>query len=61
VPFRRLEDRIVELCNQLIATDEDSSEFNQISTELRAAIAEHIERARTKLSDFPPAFDRRGR
>jgi hypothetical protein len=45
----------------LIATTEDSPEFFEISKKLRDAIAEHIERARTKLFDFPPALERRGR
>lgn len=58
---RRLEDRIRELCERLIACEADGPEFQKLATELRASLAEHIERLRAKLTDYPNNNERRVR
>jgi hypothetical protein len=45
MPFRRLEDRIHELCRKLL-TAQDSPELDAIFSELRSALHEHAERLR---------------
>ena len=45
VPYRRLEDRIRDLCSKAIASDD--SEFASVMSELRSAMREHIEKIRT--------------
>ena len=55
---RRLEDRIRRLCARLIRTD-DGNEFHTVATELRASLAEHIDRLRSKLLEYPLGIERR--
>jgi NAD(P)H-hydrate repair Nnr-like enzyme with NAD(P)H-hydrate dehydratase domain len=61
-PFRRLEDRIGELCTKAVATTHDS-EFSSILEELREALRSHTERVRklaeAKLSAGLPVEERR--
>jgi len=45
VPYRRLEDRIRELCSKAVSSDD--SEFPSVMSELRSAMREHIEKIRT--------------
>jgi hypothetical protein len=45
VPYRRLEDRIRELCAKAVTSDD--SEFPSVMSELRSAIREQIEKIRT--------------
>jgi hypothetical protein len=45
VPDRRLEDRIRELCNKAVTSDD--REFARVMTELRSAMREQIQRIRT--------------
>src|SRR5262244_504502 len=52
---RRLEDRIRELCRQLIEADQGSEEFQHISAELRESLTEHISRMRVNLRKYPIA------
>jgi hypothetical protein len=58
---RRREDRIRELCEKLITCKSDGPEFQEIALELRASLAEHIERMRAKLTDYPVDNERRSR
>ena len=55
--FRRLEDRIRELCNWALES-QDPAELNQIARLLRAAHREHIERLRISAVN-PPVAERR--
>ena len=43
--YRRLEDRIRELCSKAVASDD--SEFASVMSELRSAMREHIDKIRT--------------
>jgi hypothetical protein len=45
VPYRRLEDRIRELCAKAVTSD--ASEFPSVMSELRCARREQIEKIRT--------------
>ena len=45
MPYRRLEDRIRELCSKAVSSDD--SEFPSVMSELRFAMREHIEQIRT--------------
>jgi hypothetical protein len=45
VPYRRLEDRIRELCAKTVTSDD--TEFRSVMSELRSAIHEHVEKIRT--------------
>ena len=56
-PLNRLEDRIRVLSEQLVKAQ--GEEFQRIAVELRAAINEHVERIRGRLSQYPLADDRR--
>ena len=44
MPFRRLDDRIRELCRHVVEANDD--EFTNVLSELRCAMHEHIERLR---------------
>lgn len=55
---RRLEDKIQELCDQLVATD-DARESVQLSSKLREALKEHLQRLRSQILVYPPGKDRR--
>ena len=44
MPFRRLEDRIRDLCLQ--AVDSETEEFKLVLEQLKAALHEHTERLR---------------
>jgi len=56
---RRLEDRIRQLCEALIATDDDAEEFPFLAVELKSSLKEHIERIRSQVVAYPPGKDRR--
>jgi hypothetical protein len=57
---RRLEDRIQQLCRQLIKTDQgDPEEFARLAVKLRESLTQHISRLRSKLSEYPIARERR--
>ncbi len=47
-----LEDRIRELCSQVVQED-DAQELNRILGELKLALHEHTERLRAMLSLYP--------
>jgi hypothetical protein len=53
-----LEDRILKLCNELIAAD-GRSEFSALAAELRTALTEHIDHVRARLVEYPISPDRR--
>jgi len=59
VPSRRLEDRILRLCGQVVAVDADSSEFYALASELRSNLSEHIRRTRAVLAEYPASGQRR--
>jgi hypothetical protein len=46
MPFRRLDDKIRELCAWAVAS-EDPEELQEICKQLRAALEEHTNRVRT--------------
>jgi hypothetical protein len=50
--WSRLEDRICDLCQKLIESDNDT-EFESVAADLRRALREHIERTRRRLGVFP--------
>jgi hypothetical protein len=52
------QDRILKLCNALIAA-EGYSEFSALAAELRTAVTEHIDHVRTRLAEYPISPDRR--
>ena len=59
---RRLEDRIRDLCAKLIGVaDESSPEFLSLSTNLRTALKEHVNRLRARLNDYPLFPERRSK
>ena len=58
-PSRRIEDRIRNLSQKLIRAEENTDEFETISTELRFAIFTLEWQIRTRLKNFPAELDRR--
>ena len=56
---RRLEDRIRELCYQMIRTKDESLEFELIAFELEESLAEYSWRIRTRLLAPPSYAERR--
>jgi hypothetical protein len=52
------DDRILKLCNQLIAAD-GQPEFSALAAELRSALTKHIEHVRAGLVDCPISSDRK--
>ena len=58
-PARRVEDRIRNLSQKLLQTEEDTNAFKIISGELRFAIFTLEWQIRTGLKDFPAELDRR--
>jgi hypothetical protein len=57
-PEKRLEDQIRILSKKLLLGAE-GEDFHDLAAELRAAIAEHVKRMRTRLNQYPLADDRR--
>jgi hypothetical protein len=57
--FRRLEDRVRELCAWALAST-DPVELHEIATQLRAALREHINRVRMSAVN-PPVIEKRGK
>lgn len=58
--LRRLEDKIRNLCTQIIATENDT-ELTPLVTELREALHQHMKDLRVQLSKFPLVINRRTR
>jgi hypothetical protein len=58
VEFRRLEDRIRELCTQAVVTTE-SAELTEVIRQLREALREHAKRLRQLAAAKPPHPERR--
>ncbi|PYX37505.1 MAG: hypothetical protein DMG81_13915 [Acidobacteria bacterium] len=58
-PSRRIEDRIRNLSQKLIRAEENTDEFETISTELLFAIFTLEWQIRTRLKNFPAELDRR--
>ena len=56
-PEKRLEDQIRILSKKLLLAE--GEDFHDLAAELRAAIAEHVKRIRTRLNQYPLADDRR--
>jgi hypothetical protein len=56
---KRLEDQIRILSKKLLLAE--GEDFHNLAAELRAAIAEHVKRMRTRLNQYPLADDRRSR
>jgi hypothetical protein len=56
----RMEDRIRNLCSQLLATKKDE-EIEPLLVELREALRQHIERLRRRLGSYPFLVERRQR
>jgi hypothetical protein len=52
------EDRILKLCNELIAA-EGQAGFSALAAELRTALTEHIDHVRARLVEYPISPDRR--
>jgi hypothetical protein len=55
---RRLEDRIKELCAQVVTTA-DTPERNKILQRLTTALYEHTRRMRTPITELPVQTERR--
>jgi hypothetical protein len=55
---RQTEDKIRQLCNQLVLPD-DEAESGQIFVELRDALHQHIEHLRDRVAEFPVVSGRR--
>jgi hypothetical protein len=55
-----MEDRIRNLCSQLLATKKDE-EIEPLLVELREALRQHIERLRRRLGSYPFLVERRQR
>ena len=53
----RLEDRIRSLSKKLV--EAEGKEFQRLAIELRTALSEHIERFRTRSSQYPSVHSRR--
>jgi hypothetical protein len=56
--FRRTEDKIWRLSEQLLAAKSDQ-ELTRILGELRAALHEHVERLRARVANYPIVLERR--
>ena len=56
--FRRTEDKIRRLSEQLLAAKNDQ-ELTRILGELRAALHEHVERLRARVANYPIVLERR--
>jgi hypothetical protein len=56
--FRRTEDKIRRLSQQLLAAKNDQ-ELTQILGELRAALHEHVARLRARVANYPIVLERR--
>jgi hypothetical protein len=56
----RLEDKIRELCVQVLAT-EDEDELRPMLVELRNALRQHIEHLRGRFANYPFLVERRVR
>ena len=59
-PTRRTEDRIRELCAQLLAT-KDSPANESLLAELREAVHLHIQNLRARVAEYPAMIERRVR
>jgi hypothetical protein len=55
---RRLEDRIRELCAEVVTTPE-APEWNEILQQLTAALHEHTRRMRKLIAELPVRTERR--
>jgi hypothetical protein len=60
-PSRRIEDRIRNLSQKLLQTEENTNEFEAIAAELRFALFTLEWQISTRLKNFPPELDRRSR
>ena len=58
-PSRRVEDRIRNLCRQLIEAQETVDEFEALVAELRFAIFTLNWQIRAGLKNYPPELERR--
>lgn len=56
--MRRLEDKIRGLCARAIRAEKEE-ELRPLLSELRDALRQHVERIRTRFSDFPLPIERR--
>jgi len=56
--FRRIEDKIRRLSEQLLAAKNDQ-ELTTILGELRDALHEHVERLRARVANYPIVLERR--
>ena len=56
--FRRTEDKIRSLSQQLLAAESDP-ELTAIVGELRAALRQHVERFRARVASYPIVVERR--
>jgi hypothetical protein len=50
--FRRMEDRIRNLCRELVATSDPAQQVS-IVTKLRSELHRHMERLRLRLGEYP--------
>ena len=50
--FRRVEDRIRNLCKDLVATSDPAQQLSLV-TELRGELHRHMERLRLRLGEYP--------
>ena len=55
---RRMEDRIRKLSEELVA-ERDLTKVRELSVQLRAALHDHIETLRLKVTDYPAVDERR--
>lgn len=58
-PYRRMEDHIRALCQELVESDENSDDFRAISAELQSALSKHVGQMRARLKNYPLAQERR--
>ena len=56
--FRRMEDKIRRLSEQLLAAQDDQ-ELTAILAELRTALHQHVERLRARVATYPIVVERR--
>jgi len=56
--MRRLEDRIRDLCAQVVSID-DPDQLRRALDELRAALQEHTQRLRQNVAQYPRSRERR--